>query len=125
MVSSPKTRDLVSLPWLRRPAAMCTVATVIDDRRPSLIGRVRVRRQTSDEVQEMWVWRRLGLPVRPDDRAAWIRPGGCAWAEIGWSCMPKDACRARTATTASCAARSFTAAEGRQSSGLVGREHLL
>lgn len=104
---------------------MCTVATVIDDRRPSLIGRVRVRRQTSDEVQEMWVSTLLGLPVRTDDRVSWMRPGGSACAENRWSCTPKDACSSTSATTSSCAARSFTSTERPRSIDLDGLEHLL
>lgn len=55
----------------------CLVGRVVDDRHPTLLGRVRVRWQPDDgEPQERWLATLQGLPVRKEDRVLLLDPQG-------------------------------------------------
>jgi hypothetical protein len=81
--------ELLAAPEPRRePVAAgmtCVVAECIDDRHPTLSGRVRVRIvDTSGRSEETWVPTLQGLPVRAADRVLMIRPGnGEEWIVTG------------------------------------------
>jgi len=55
----------------------CLVGRVVDDRHPTLMGRVRVRWQPDEgELQERWLATLQGLPVRTEDRVLLLDPQG-------------------------------------------------
>ncbi|WP_106088922.1 hypothetical protein [Enhygromyxa salina] len=78
--------ELLERPVARRepPAAQrstCLVGECVDDRHPSLQGRIRVRLSDPDP-RERWVPRLQGLAVRVGDRVLMIRPdNSAAWGE--------------------------------------------
>lgn len=64
-------------PQSRPTGPACLVGTVLDDRHPTLLGRVLVRWPPSgDEVQERWLPTLQGLPVRTGDRVLLLFPDG-------------------------------------------------
>ncbi|MCX4240633.1 hypothetical protein [Paraliomyxa miuraensis] len=59
------------------PGPMCLMGRVIDDRHPTLGGRVRVRwRAANGSTQERWLLTLQGLPVRTEDRVLMLCPEG-------------------------------------------------
>lgn len=81
--------ELLAAPVERRepaaPAMSCAVAECVDDRHPTLTGRVRVRIvDPSGHTEERWVPTLQGLPVRVADRVLMIRPGNAEeWIVTG------------------------------------------
>ena len=76
---SPTLEDLLGAPVARRvaiPAMGCLIASCIDDRHPSLQGRVLVQFVDAEgREQQLWVPTLHGLPVRISDRVLMVRPG--------------------------------------------------
>lgn len=57
-------------------AATCLIGECVDDRHPTLQGRVRVRlADAGGPARELWVPALQGLPVRVADRVLLMRPG--------------------------------------------------
>jgi hypothetical protein len=81
--------ELLSAPEPRRePVATgmtCVVAECVEERHPTLSGRVRVRIvDPSGHSAEAWVPTLQGLPVRAADRVLMVRPGnGEEWIVTG------------------------------------------
>lgn len=76
--------DNASLDLLRRVATGCVMATVVDDRHPSLLGRILVQWDMAGDVSELWVATLQGLPVRTMDRVLLMRPvNGEEWIAVG------------------------------------------
>ncbi|KIG18578.1 hypothetical protein DB30_00263 [Enhygromyxa salina] len=81
--------QLLETPVARRepplgPRSTCLVGECLDDRHPTLQGRVRVRLSDPDsgDLRERWVPRLQGLSVRAGDRVLMIRPDNSAtWGE--------------------------------------------
>lgn len=59
------------------PGPSCLMGRVINDRHPTLGGRVQVRWQTAQgQTKERWLLTLQGLPVRTDDRVLLLRAEG-------------------------------------------------
>lgn len=55
----------------------CLLGRVLDDRHPTLLGRVHVRWKTAQgETRERWLLTVQGLPVRTEDRVLMLYPEG-------------------------------------------------
>jgi hypothetical protein len=62
----------------RSPGSLCAMGLCVDDRHPTLQGRVLVRWQAQGgQPQERWLPTLQGLPVRSADRVLMLHPEGC------------------------------------------------
>lgn len=81
--------ELLTAPQQRQePVAAgmtCVVAECVEERHPTLVGRVRVRIvDAAGHSSEAWVPTLQGLPVRAADRVLMVRPGnGLEWIVTG------------------------------------------
>jgi hypothetical protein len=91
-IEEPATRtaleDLLDAPVARRvtaPAGGCLIASCVEERHPTLQGRVQVQLTDADgHAQTLWVPTLQGLPVRKADRVLMVRPGnGDEWIVTG------------------------------------------
>lgn len=74
--------DLLAAPRAEAAAATCLIGECVDDRHPTLRGRVRV--QLAGSGGALWVPTLQGLPVRTDDRVLLVRPAnGDEWIVTG------------------------------------------
>jgi hypothetical protein len=68
-------RDGPAIPWPEAFEDGCAVGTCVDDRHPSLVGRVRVQWTAADgRVLDRWFPTTRGLAVRKGDRLVLSRP---------------------------------------------------
>lgn len=74
--------ELLAAPPAVSAATTCLLGEVVDDRHPTLRGRVRV--QLAGSERALWVPTLLNLPVRTHDRVLLIRPAnGDEWIVTG------------------------------------------
>ncbi|HEY0138738.1 MAG TPA: hypothetical protein VGB85_31855, partial [Nannocystis sp.] len=91
-IEEPATRtaleDLLDAPVARRvatPTGGCLIASCVEERHPTLQGRVQVQLVDGEgHPHTLWVPTLQGLPVRKGDRLLLVRPGnGDEWIATG------------------------------------------